>query len=158
MSSVIILLTLSVNSKHDKSKLVISPVSCTANLPVGLQVKSSDGYTREDFIASSCSCSTCSISNATTTLVRLTGPIAPIILITCLYALMYLIQHSFNQLPTPRGHSLKISKPYCKTVMRKFFFSYKVINRWNSLPEEAVQVDFMALSNFSPTRGFDFAC
>ena len=125
MSSVIILLTLSVNSKHDKAKLVISPVSCTANLPVGLQVKSSDGYTTEDFIASSCSCSTCSISNATTTLVRLTGPIAPIILITCLYALMYLIQHSFNQLPTPRGHSLKISKPYCKTVMRKFFFHTK---------------------------------
>jgi len=51
---------------------------------------------------------------------------------------------TFFQLATDsntRGHSLKISKPYCKTDMRKFFFTYKVINRWNSLPEEAIQVD-----------------
>jgi len=50
---------------------------------------------------------------------------------------------TFFQLATDsstRGHSLKISKPYCKTDMRKFFFTYKVINRWNSLPEVAIQV------------------
>jgi len=36
-----------------------------------------------------------------------------------------------------------VSEPYCKTDMRKFFFSYKVINRWNSLPDEAIQVDWI---------------
>jgi len=51
---------------------------------------------------------------------------------------------TFFQLATDcntRGHSLKISKHYCKTDMRKFFISYKVIIRWHSLPEEAIQVD-----------------
>jgi len=40
-----------------------------------------------------------------------------------------------------RGHSLKILKPHCKTDVRKFFFSYKVINRWNRLPEDSIHVN-----------------
>ena len=32
-----------------------------------------------------------------------------------------------------RGHSLKLRKPSCHTNVRKYFFSTRVINRWNSL-------------------------
>jgi len=37
-----------------------------------------------------------------------------------------------------RGHSMKIVKSHCRTDIRRFFFSERVINRWNSLPQEAV--------------------
>ena len=40
-----------------------------------------------------------------------------------------------------RGHTLKICKPRCKTDLRKYFFACKVINRWNSLPEAAIQAE-----------------
>jgi len=38
-----------------------------------------------------------------------------------------------------RGHSLKISKQSCSKDIRKYFFSHKVVNRWNSLPDHIVQ-------------------
>jgi len=38
-----------------------------------------------------------------------------------------------------RGHSLKISKHSCIKDIRKYFFSNRVINRWNSLPDHIVQ-------------------
>ena len=38
-----------------------------------------------------------------------------------------------------RGHSLKLRKPSCHTNVRKYFFSIRVINRWNSLGQEAVE-------------------
>jgi len=38
-----------------------------------------------------------------------------------------------------RGHSLKISKHSCTKDIRKYCFSNKVINRWNSLPDHIVQ-------------------
>ena len=34
-----------------------------------------------------------------------------------------------------RGHSLKISKQSCLKDIRKYFFSNRVVNRWNSLPD-----------------------
>lgn len=37
-----------------------------------------------------------------------------------------------------RGHSLKLRKHCCHLDLRKFFFSERVINRWNALDEEAV--------------------
>ena len=37
-----------------------------------------------------------------------------------------------------RGHSVKLHKPHCHKDIRKYFFSLRVINRWNSLPEEVV--------------------
>jgi len=32
---------------------------------------------------------------------------------------------------TTRGHSLKLAKNKCKLALRKFFFSERVIGRWN---------------------------
>jgi len=43
-----------------------------------------------------------------------------------------------------RGHSWKISNLAnltARPICINYFFLYKVINRWNSLPEEAIQVD-----------------
>ena len=37
-----------------------------------------------------------------------------------------------------RGHTLKLSKPAANKVIRQKFFSVRVINHWNSLPEEVV--------------------
>ena len=37
-----------------------------------------------------------------------------------------------------RGHSLKISKQFSRTDIRKFFFSNRVVNSWNKLPEHVV--------------------
>lgn len=37
-----------------------------------------------------------------------------------------------------RGHSLKLSKGRCKGSLRSNFFSQRVINMWNSLPEDVV--------------------
>jgi len=48
----------------------------------------------------------------------------------------------FFQLDTDRrtrGHSLKIRKPCCHKDIRKYFFSVRVINRWNSLSEDVIQ-------------------
>ena len=39
-----------------------------------------------------------------------------------------------------RGHSLKLKKQYCSKDLRKFFFSERVISRWNALDEETVSV------------------
>jgi len=35
-------------------------------------------------------------------------------------------------------HLAKLSKPGCQKDVRKYFFSYRVINRWNALDEETV--------------------
>ncbi|KAK6178413.1 hypothetical protein SNE40_013205 [Patella caerulea] len=39
---------------------------------------------------------------------------------------------------TRRGHSYKLKKRHCKTATRSNFFSYRVVNEWNSLPEDVV--------------------
>ena len=39
-----------------------------------------------------------------------------------------------------RGHSMKLVKPHCEGIIRQNFFSLRVINRWNALPEETVSV------------------
>ena len=38
-----------------------------------------------------------------------------------------------------RGHRLKLYKKQCRTDLRRFFFSNRVINIWNSLPAEVVE-------------------
>jgi len=38
-----------------------------------------------------------------------------------------------------RGLSLKLRKPCCYKNIRKYFFSVRVINRWNSLSEATIQ-------------------
>ena len=42
-----------------------------------------------------------------------------------------------QHVPT-RGHSWKLMKPHSSADARRFFFSVQVINKWNSLPQEAV--------------------
>lgn len=37
-----------------------------------------------------------------------------------------------------RGHTLKLLKGQCKRDIRLHFFSHRVVNRWNQLPQEAV--------------------
>ena len=37
-----------------------------------------------------------------------------------------------------RGHSLKLSKNRCNSDLRKYFFSERVINRWNKLKQQSV--------------------
>ena len=37
-----------------------------------------------------------------------------------------------------RGHSLKLKKPSVKTSVRENFFSIRIVNAWNSLPDDVV--------------------
>ena len=45
---------------------------------------------------------------------------------------------SFTSNPSSRGHSLRLSVPLVKNNTRKFFFSTRVINSWNSHPDRIV--------------------
>jgi len=38
-----------------------------------------------------------------------------------------------------RGHSLKLYKPRCRTTLRQNFFSIRVINEWNKLPQSVIE-------------------
>ena len=40
-----------------------------------------------------------------------------------------------------RGHSLKLRKGFSRLDLRKFSFSQRVVDEWNSLPETLVHVD-----------------
>ena len=50
---------------------------------------------------------------------------------------------TFFQLAEPsrhtRGHSLKLYKRHCRLDSKKFFFSQRVVNSWNSLPQHIVE-------------------
>jgi len=45
---------------------------------------------------------------------------------------------NFNNSSITRGHSLKMEKRRCRTNVRKNFFSNRIVNPWNSLPNSAV--------------------
>lgn len=44
----------------------------------------------------------------------------------------------FEELCVTRGHSLKLKKPRCTTSLRQHFFAYRVVDKWNGLPEDVV--------------------
>ena len=44
--------------------------------------------------------------------------------------------------PRTRDHSLKLKKQQSRTDLRHHFFSNRVVNRWNKLPSEAVEVTY----------------
>ena len=44
----------------------------------------------------------------------------------------------FSNVTTNRGHRLKLRGKRCRLDVRKYFFSQRVINEWNSLPEDVV--------------------
>ena len=39
---------------------------------------------------------------------------------------------------TTRGHSSKLQKPYARLDIRKYFFSCRIVNEWNNLPDNVV--------------------
>ena len=43
-----------------------------------------------------------------------------------------------DELSNTRGHSLKLKKPCVKTSARENFFSVRIVNAWNSLPDAVV--------------------
>ena len=44
----------------------------------------------------------------------------------------------FNTLSKTRGHSYKLFKRPCSTNTRMHYFSFRVVDKWNSLPNEIV--------------------
>lgn len=42
---------------------------------------------------------------------------------------------------TTRGHEFKLFKPRARGKMRKHYFSHRVVDHWNALPNECVQAD-----------------
>jgi ribonucleases P/MRP protein subunit RPP40 len=53
-----------------------------------------------------------------------------------------LIRHKPKGMTT-RGHGLKIQKRECHSNVRQGFFSYRIVNMWNSLPEEVVTAEYV---------------
>ena len=44
------------------------------------------------------------------------------------------------------GHSKKLHRPYAKTIPRYNFFSVRLVNKWNELPEDVVSAPTLAKS------------
>ena len=47
------------------------------------------------------------------------------------------------------GHGYKLSKTYCASTTRYWFFTERVINVWNNLPQDIV--DFTSITSFQRT-------
>ena len=47
-----------------------------------------------------------------------------------------------------RGHSLKLYKPRCHTTLRQNFFSIRVINEWNKLPQSVIIIEAPSVNAF----------
>jgi len=56
--------------------------------------------------------------------------------VSCKWGITKLFE--FNASGGTRGHSLKLLKTWCTKYVRKYFFSYRVINRWNGLTKDIV--------------------
>jgi len=46
-----------------------------------------------------------------------------------------------NEFYTTRGHSFKLKHQNCNSDVRKYFFSLRVVNLWNSLPDSVVSAN-----------------
>jgi len=54
-----------------------------------------------------------------------------------LYSVFVTNKRIYNNKGT-HGHLAKLSKPRCQKGVRKYFFSHRVINRWNAVDRETV--------------------
>ena len=45
-----------------------------------------------------------------------------------------------------RGHAFKLYKPQCNLDSRKYYFTNRIVNLWNSLPENVVSAGTVSLS------------
>ena len=46
-----------------------------------------------------------------------------------------------SNIKNTRGHCYKLSKQRCKGERRRNFFTQRVINHWNKLPQEVIEAD-----------------
>jgi len=68
--------------------------------------------------------------------------------------LLPLVEKTSSTVTVTRGHSLKLQNRECRSSVRQNFFSYTIVNFWNSLPESVVTAPTL---NFFKNR-FDKHC
>jgi len=57
------------------------------------------------------------------------------------YDLEAAVKLNFNTFSTTRGNKYKLQKSTCHYNIRKYLFSSRVVNMWNSLPNDVVEAD-----------------
>jgi len=57
------------------------------------------------------------------------------------YHLEAAVKLNFNILSTARGDKYKLQKSSCHYNIRKYSFSSRKVNMWNSLPNDVVEAD-----------------
>jgi len=57
------------------------------------------------------------------------------------YQLEAAVKLNFNTFSTTRGNKYKLQKSSCHYNIRKYSFSFRVVNMWNSLPNDVVEAD-----------------
>ena len=48
---------------------------------------------------------------------------------------------ALSKIDRTRGHGMKLSKKFCRIDARKYYFSQRVVDGWNKLPQEVVNAD-----------------
>ena len=95
----------------------------------------------------------CSLSLTTLETTRVRGDIIEVLKIFKGYENLDPCTFSeLNTAPT-RGHSLKLIKPRCRLDIRKFSFSHKIVDIWNSLDNCIIACDS---TNSFKTRIYKF--
>jgi len=51
------------------------------------------------------------------------------------------VKLNFNAFSTSRGNKYKLQKSLCQYNIRKYSFSSRVVNMWNTLPNDVVEAD-----------------
>ena len=58
-----------------------------------------------------------------------------------------------------RGHAFKLRKPKCRTDVRQNFFSNRVVELWNALPDDVVCSTSLAIFKHNISKvNFNHAC
>jgi len=61
------------------------------------------------------------------------------------YDASILIQIPINEISSTRGNKYKLIKDCCRLDIRKYSFSSRIVNIWNSLPDQVVVVSSIDL-------------